>query len=184
MTEEEAASSGEDLLDGGLPVSERQQQFSLAHVHMIASAAGCSIKRHDTDYDGVDITIASSTEYETYLCPEIELQVKCTSQRRLLRDDHLAWQMSRTPFLKLTNRKRFTPAFLGVLLIPEQDAPLLNITEEHLLTASCMYWQAASQLGEIAEGSATKTVHLPRSNLFDVDALKGIMQAVGEGGTW
>ncbi|HYB15764.1 MAG TPA: DUF4365 domain-containing protein [Streptosporangiaceae bacterium] len=55
-----------------------KQQFSLAFVHMVASAAGCSIKQHSTDYDGVDITI-TRPEYETHYGPQIELQVKCTA---------------------------------------------------------------------------------------------------------
>ncbi|WP_344316574.1 hypothetical protein [Acrocarpospora pleiomorpha] len=68
-----------------LPLNAMKEQFSLSFVHMIASAAGCSIKSHATDYDGVDITISSSTEYSTYYCPEFELQLKATAQRDLLK---------------------------------------------------------------------------------------------------
>ncbi|MFI6999774.1 hypothetical protein [Nocardia sp. NPDC050175] len=31
-------------LDGGLPMTARQEQFSLAFMHMVAAAAGCSIR--------------------------------------------------------------------------------------------------------------------------------------------
>src|SRR4051794_10018475 len=72
-----------DGVDGGLPHSARQEQFSIAFVHMVASAAGCSIKHHSTDYDGVDITIASSAQYETVFGPQFELQLKCTTQQHL-----------------------------------------------------------------------------------------------------
>ena len=68
-----------------LPVSAMKEQFSLGYVHMVASAAGFSIKSHGTDYDGVDVTIFSSAEYETYYGPQFELQVKCTSQRSVVR---------------------------------------------------------------------------------------------------
>ncbi|MFD9699113.1 DUF4365 domain-containing protein [Lentzea sp. NPDC059081] len=171
-------------LDGGLPITARQEQFSLAFVRMIAAAAGCSIKWHETDYDGVDITIASSTEYETYYCPEFELQLKCTTQHDLLRDTYFSWKMERGPFLKLTHGKRYNEAFLGVLVIPRDDEPLLNQCEQHLLTGSRMYWQHATLLGEIDDDANSKTVHLPRSNLFDVASLRSIMQRVGEGGVW
>jgi hypothetical protein len=183
-TGSDAPITDDGLLDGGLPMSARLEQFSLAFVRMVAAAAGCSIKSHETDYDGVDITIVSSTEYETWYCPEIELQVKCTAQHRLLRTDSLSWPMSRDRFLKLTNPKRFAPAFLAVLLVPADDEPLLDLNHDGFTSASRMYWQAASELGAIADGNASKTVNLPTSNLFDVEALQGIMQRIGEGGTW
>ncbi|WP_219994347.1 DUF4365 domain-containing protein [Actinokineospora spheciospongiae] len=99
----ERTSAVGEPLDGGLPMTARQEQFSLAFVRMIAAASGCSIKSHETDYDGVDITIASSTEYKTWYCPEIEIQLKCTTQRDLLGDEHLAWTLKRKPFTKLTH---------------------------------------------------------------------------------
>ncbi|MFJ8965003.1 DUF4365 domain-containing protein [Lentzea sp. NPDC102401] len=171
-------------LDGGLPMTARQEQFSLAFVRMIAAAAGCSIKSHETDYDGVDITIASSTEYETYYCPQFELQLKCTTQHDRLRDAHFTWKMERDPFLKLTHGKRYNEAFLGVLVVPRDDEPLVRLNEEGLLSSSRMYWEHARLLGDISDGATSKTVHLPRTNLFDVESLQSTMQRVGEGGVW
>lgn len=151
---------------------------------MIVAAAGCSIKWHPTDYDGVDITIASSTEYAKYYCPEFELQLKCTTQHDRLRDTYFSWRMERDPFIKLTHGKRYNEAFLGVLVIPRDEEPLVDLNERHLLTGSRIYWEHARLLGEINDGATSKTVHLPRSNLFDVESLQSIMQRVGEGRVW
>ncbi|WP_433710927.1 DUF4365 domain-containing protein [Nocardia sp. CA-084685] len=82
--------SASSTLGGGLAASARQEQFSLAFIRMVAAAAGCSIKSHATDYDGVDITIVASAEYERYYCPEFEMQLKCTTQHHLLKTSHLA----------------------------------------------------------------------------------------------
>ncbi|WP_309117558.1 DUF4365 domain-containing protein [Saccharothrix sp.] len=174
------------IRDGGLTPSARQEQFSLGFLRMIAAAAGCSVNEHATDYDGVDVTIAASADYLTWYCPSIDVQLKCTTQHRLLRDDHLAWPMERDPFLKLINPKRFNGALLGVLLVPENHDGWLDLSDEGLVSASRMYWEHSSKLGSIEEGRASKTVHLPRSNLFDVESLKGIMQRIGdgEGGSW
>ncbi|WP_063048746.1 DUF4365 domain-containing protein [Nocardia arthritidis] len=171
-------------VDGGLPITARQEQFSIAFVRMVAAAAGCSIKSHETDYDGVDITIVASASYARYYCPEIEMQLKCTTQRRLLRTRYMAWSLERDRFLKLVNPKRFVPALLGVLLIPDDPDELLDLSEDGLRTSSRMYWEHAANLGEIEDDKASKTVHLPRSNLFDVGGLRGIMQSIGEGGQW
>jgi hypothetical protein len=165
-----------------LPLSAMKEQFSLGYVHMVASAAGFSIKNHATDYDGVDITIFSSVEYETYYCPQFELQVKCTSQHSVLRPHGIAWQMEARPFRKLTSRKRFIPAYLGVLIVPGDPETWLEQDQERLLTRSRMYWQQATRLGEIDGTAGSKTVHLPLTNLFDVPQLRRIMESMCDGG--
>lgn len=163
----------------GLPMNARQEQFSVAFVRMIAAAAGCSIKSHETDYDGVDITIASSVEYQRMYCPQIEMQLKCTTQHHRLGPRHLSWTLERRSFLKLVNPKRFAPALLGVLLIPADPDRMLDLSEKRLISESRMYWQFATKLGTIEEGKASKTVHLPRTNLFNVEGLLKIMRTVG-----
>jgi hypothetical protein len=174
--------SGAPLDD--LPMTAKKEQFSLGYVRMVASAAGCSVKEHTTDYDGVDITIASSAEYELFYCPQFELQLKCTSQKRVLRDDHIVWTMESAPFRRLINPKRMIPAYLGVLYVPGESETWLDQDEERLWVNGRMYWQCAARLGVASEGRGTKTIRLPRSNLFDADQLLGIMKTVGEGGDW
>ena len=166
-----------------LPLSEKKNQLSLAFTHMVASAAGCSIKDHKTDVDGVDITVASSAEYETWYCPQFELQLKCTAQEdRYLNGEYMAWPMEAGPFRRLTKPNRYVVAVLGVLVVPDLEAPWLDQDESRLLLQGRMYWQWASKLGEISDTQATKTVRLPRSNLFDVGQLLGIMKHIGDGG--
>lgn len=165
-----------------LPLNERKQQFSLAFVQIVAAAAGCSVKHHTTDYDGVDITVVSSSEYIKFYCPQFELQVKCTAQTDVLKQDHVAWQMDAGPFRRLINPKRYCAAYLGILLVPADPNTWLDQDETHLITESRLYWAAAADLGTIADGTASKTVHVPRSNLFDVARLRGIMESIGDGG--
>jgi hypothetical protein len=162
-----------------LPLSAMKEQFSLGYLHMVVSAAGFSIKNHNTDYDGVDVTIFSSAEYKTFYCPQFDLQVKCTSQHSALRDGGVTWRMEAGPFRKLTNKKRFIPAYLGILVVPGDPEAWLEQDQEKLLTRSRMYWQEAALLGEITDGADSKTVRLPRSNLLDVPQLRHIMGHMG-----
>jgi hypothetical protein len=167
---------------GGLPLSAMKEQFSLGYVQMVASAAGFSLKTHGTDYDGVDVTIYSSAAYVTYYGPQFELQVKCTSQSRVVRQHGVVWQMQAMPFRKLTCGNRYIPAYLGVLVVPGDPETWLEQDQEKLLTRSRMYWQEALLLGEIDDDAKSKTVYLPRTNLFDVAQLRGIMKSLGNGG--
>lgn len=149
---------------------------------MMAAAAGYSVKDHTTDYDGVDITIVSSAEYEVYYSPQLELQVKCTSQQDLVRTDTVAWRMEAGPFRCLINPKRFNPAYLAVLIVPDRPDDWLTQNDMELISRSAMYWQRTTDLGGIDDGAATITVKLPRRNLFDVPHLRRIMKSLGEGG--
>jgi hypothetical protein len=167
---------------GGLPSNERKQQFSLSFVRLVSAAAGCSIKHHETDYDGVDITISSSADYMTFHGAEFELQLKCTAQQDLRREDVVAWTMKVGPFDKLTDPKRYIPAYLGVLVVPEDPGTWLEQNEDRLLTSSCLYWEKASNLVPVSVDTESRTVHVPRRNLFDVPQLLGIMRSIGDGG--
>jgi Domain of unknown function (DUF4365) len=167
---------------GELPANAMKELFSEAFVRMVAAAAGCYVKTHSADYDGVDLTITSQADYEIYHGPQLELQLKCTSRQELLREEHLAWQMNAGPYRKLTDPRRYCPAYLGVLLVPGDPLAWLEQDETRLATESRMYWQRARDLEPIADGAATKTVRLPRSNLFDVEQLQAIMKSIGDGG--
>ncbi|WP_216918048.1 DUF4365 domain-containing protein [Nocardia sp. NBC_01377] len=189
MTDIDMASRGRESAESGipcdaLPITARQEQFSLGFIRLVAAAAGCSIKSHETDYDGVDITIVASAEYSKYYCPEFDMQLKCTTQHRRLGADHLAWSMERDRFVKLVNPKRYIPALLAVLLIPENPDELVDLSEAGLTSSSRMYWEYAANLGGMDDDKGSKTVHLPRKNLFDVDGLNAIMRTIGEGGQW
>ncbi|MFF5519052.1 DUF4365 domain-containing protein [Streptomyces coeruleorubidus] len=170
----------DDLAEGQVPITALQEHFSVSFTRMIAYAAGCSIKPHETDYEGVDITIVSSTEYRGYYGPQFELQLKCTYQESLLKDDSMTWQMKAKPFRKLTRRKRYIPAYLGVLLIPREPEPWLRTDEWGLFTRSRMFWESADNLRHDGPIKEYHTVHLPRRNLFTGEQLLGIMKTIGD----
>lgn len=114
---------------------------------------------------------------------EFELQLKCTGQQDLHRDDGtVAWPMKKKPYGKLTNPKRFCPAYLGVLVVPSEPGAWLEQDEQRLITRSRLYWVKASELAPYSEDGESRTVYLPRSNLFDVPQLLDIMRSIGEGG--
>lgn len=172
-----------DLVDGQLPMTAREEQISLAFTRMITYAAGCAVKTHDTDYEGVDLTITSSAEYLRVLGPQFDLQLKATVQHSRLGDEHLAWPMKIKPYRKLVrgnDGKRHIPAYLAVLLLPADATKWVVVDENRLMTESRMFWQAASAFPGETSAVMTQTVHLPRSNLFTVEQLLRIMKTIGD----
>lgn len=69
-----------------------------------------------------------------------------------------------------------------MLLVPGDYRAWLDQDETGLVSQSRMYWQRAKDLEPIADAAATKTAYLPRSNLFDVEQLRGIMKTIADGG--
>ncbi|WEX03825.1 DUF4365 domain-containing protein [Rhodococcus sp. RCBS9] len=164
-----------------LPDTEMKQQISIAYVRMVVAAAGCTVLSWDTDYDGVDISIKSSAEYNVRLGPQIDIQLKCTSQTKVVREDEIAWSIDARTHKYLTSPKRQTPALLALLVVPDDVDGWLDHDESRLLTASSMYWVLGLDIPELPDGQQSITVKIPRANLFTRDALLGIMHAVGEG---
>lgn len=160
---------------GTLSLSAMKEQLSVAHISMLAAAAGLVRGDWSTDYDGVDMTIKSSARYPGLSGTELDVQLKCTSQVDLLTDEHLAWSLHRLGYEKLQDPERFSLGILAVLVVPESYDDWLDQDEERLLANSRMYYSVATDWDPIAEGAASKTVHCPRANVLDVDSLLGLM---------
>lgn len=163
-----------------LPVEQMKEQISVAYIRMVAAAAGCTVGDWSADFDGVDISIKSHAEYPEKLGPTLDVQLKCTSKKDVVKADHIAWQIDERTHKYLASGKRSVPAILAVLVVPEDREIWLDHNEERLLMASTMYWVAGSDIPALPDGQKTLTVHLPRSNRFTREALLGIMRAIGE----
>jgi hypothetical protein len=166
----------------GIPLSAMKEQFSLAFVRLVVSAAGFTILTRETDYDGVDLTIEAPGDHEWAWSPRFDLQVECTSQREVASPDSVRWRMDAGPFRKLIEPRRVIPAFLGVLVVPEDPDAWLKWGEEWVAVNGEMYWARATDLGGIDDGAASTTVHIPTSNLFDVGQLRSIVASLRGGG--
>lgn len=171
-------------MDGsrGLPLSAMKEQFSLAFIRLVVAAAGFTILTRETDYDGVDLTIEAPGDHEWAWSPRFDLQVKCTSQRELVGPKSVRWRMDAGPSRKLIDPRRIIPAFLAVLVVPEDPDAWLNGGEEWLAVKGEMYWARVRDLGGIDDSVASTTVHIPTSNLFDVSQLRGIVASLRGGG--
>jgi hypothetical protein len=53
--------------------------------------------------------------------PKLDVQLKCTANQTLIREDHVALQVERRQYERLI-AKSFVPKILVVLVLPEQEA--------------------------------------------------------------
>ncbi len=164
---------------GDLPIHACKEQLSIAYVHAVATAARCALESVRVDYETVDATIRQSAEHDRYSHPAFDVQLKCTSQN-VARDDHLVWSLDRAHHDSLRDPKRLLPVVLVLLVVPENVSEWIHQDEERLRLTRCAYWMSLRGMPPITTES--KTVHLPRANIFDVQQVLGILGRIGRGG--
>lgn len=158
----------------------RMEEFSHAYIHAVASVVGCDVARANVDHDSVDITIKKRGGEGKYKSPQIDAQVKCTSQQDIINERHISFPLKIKNYNDLREEFRCTPVILIVVLVPEEIDYWLTQDEERLALAHCGYWMSLRGYPETAN-TASKTVYVPRSQIFSVDELDAMMRRVSDG---
>lgn len=148
--------------------STRKERFSLAYIHAVAARAGFEMVETHVDVDSVDGLLRSTAGRR----PQIDFQAKASSQD-ILKVDHLAYSLKLKNYEDL-RAETVNPRILIVVLLPNDETEWMSHSEDELVLRRCGYW--LSLRGQSAtENSTNVTVKLPRTQLFDVDQLTGLM---------
>lgn len=166
--------------DGSMPQSAMQEEISKAYVHMVASAAGLTLQRWDTDYGAVDLTLKSYVDYGAPggYQPAFDVQLKATYQD-LGTGDSFGWPINRRTHEKLTNPNRANLSCLAVLALPEEPTLWLNHDTAGLLARSHMYWLRADGFPDLRPGAESVTVTIPKGNRFGPKEALEFMEEAG-----
>lgn len=163
--------------EGSLPVSATKEQLSKAYIHMVASAAGMDLGQWGMDYDGIDTTVRSSVDYGPggLLGPGLDVQLKCTGQQSVDRDDVVAWSLKRKTFKLLSATNRSLPAIFCVMLVPDEPGYWLRHDDEGLLARSKMYYLRGEDFPPTTNRKS-QTLHVPKQNRLTPTALLALME--------
>jgi hypothetical protein len=161
-----------------MDINQQKEQFSLAYLHVVATAAGFKLSDPRVDDESVDVMVGQSGGEGTVRSPKLDVQLKCT-ERDVLREDGVHFQLKRKNYDDLRDPYVMVPRILVVMLVPEDTSEWLNdVPEEELCLRRCAWWMPL--VGEDERlGVESPTVVLPRQNLFNPDALRMIMGKVG-----
>jgi Domain of unknown function (DUF4365) len=159
-------------------VNEQKQQLSVAYVHAVAARAGYTCQVQTVDLDSVDVKIGAVGyvhDQAVFRSPEIAVQLKATSTLRMGKN-YLTFPLKRKNYDEL-RALNLIPRLVVVLVLPKDPQEWIETNEECMISRRCAYW--ASLLG-MPETSNTRSVsvHLPRSQRFDVEQLQRLMQRV------
>jgi hypothetical protein len=157
----------------------RMEQFSKAYVKAVASVADCSIDWSTVDNDSVDGTLKRRTQTGTVRSPRLDIQLKST-YTDCVRDDDISYPLSIKNYNDLRSDNLLVPRILVVVVLPDDLADWTNHNEQELALRRCGYW--LSLRGEPGtSNTGSKTVLLPRRQVFDVASLDAIFSNLGNG---
>ena len=155
---------------GTLTVDLAQEKFQHAYVASVAAAAKCSSSDRVPDFDGVDLTLHHQmvVDGEPFFS-SIDFQLKSTRVVKALKDGHIAYRLPRKQYDKLRTTNTDSPRLLVVILVPPDIENWLEQDEERLQLFRCAYWMSLRGMPPTKDDSIT--VHVPRKNIFSVEAL-------------
>ena len=153
-----------------------KERLALAYIYAIAARVRCSCDIPSADMDSIDMRLTMRNEDDAAAplrSPEICLQVKAWPLAEL-KGPHVPY------FLKKKNhddlvKRTVVPRILVVVILPRDEQEWLSCTEDQLVLKRCAYWLNLRGVAPTTNQTG-ETVHVPRSQIFDPDALTQLMR--------
>jgi hypothetical protein len=147
-----------------------KEHLALAYVYAVASRAGCSTELTRVDRNSVDVTLK---HVDVDAGPDqvregvIDLQVKAYVHNPP--PGPIRYYLTNAKnFRDLSHPHLLYPKLLIVVLLPEDESEWVHFREDALELRRCGYWMSLA-------GAETRTVVIPRENVFDGQSLIRLM---------
>jgi hypothetical protein len=163
-----------------LPRNQQQEALSRAYVRAIAAQAGVVCSEPEQDF-GIDLCFrAVRVRGKRYAdtSGQFDAQVKSTTRANVT-DSEVRYDLDVKNYDDLREPGDNCPRILVVLVLPEDEAQWLSQSVEELILRHCAYWIS---LEGYPPTTATTTVRItiPRSAVFSVEAVRGILDGLRE----
>jgi Domain of unknown function (DUF4365) len=154
--------------------------FGLAWARTVIHAAGFLTmeSNRELDGDGVDLLMFARDEHGFVRSPRVEAQVKTTQQ--LPEGDPIRFDLRRKNHAELIDTSWQVPRILIVVFVPAVRDDWVDCSPEQLRLRHVGYWCSLRGQPATANSDAVR-IRLPRSNLLDAAAVRGIMDRVRAG---
>jgi hypothetical protein len=161
--------------DGLLTEGDVESALSIAYVQAIAAEAGYTCgEPPGPDRDSVDLQVSAGGAMR----PKLDLQLKATV--RLTRhSDAISYPLKIKNYDDLRVETQ-TPRLLVVLDLPPERERWLSVSVEELVIRRAAYWTSLRGMPETTNINSV-TIPIPAKNIFDVSALRGLMEQSRQG---
>ena len=158
--------------DALLPSEGREEALSKAYAHAVAAAAGYTTAIYDYDRSATDLLVQGGGRRS----PLLALQLKATVSLRPLRatdGEVFSFRLKAENYKWLRDDSQ-VPRLLVVLDMPRVESEWITITTDELVLRRCAYWLNLHGFPQVS--TSQPTVHIPKSKVFDVPGLQGLME--------
>jgi hypothetical protein len=163
------------MSDALLTSQDRQAALSKAYASAIAAGAGYSTYIPDIDRDSVDLGFNAGGTMR----PNVHAQLKATMNMRK-NGNNFKFPLKKKNYDDLRAPTQ-VPRILIVLGMPKRESSWVNVSVARLIMRRCAYWVSLQGMPELPDGQESKTVEIPIANVFDIDALKALMDKSRKG---
>ncbi len=163
------------MMETLLTVADQKEGLSLVYAKALATRAGFLTSVPEPDRDSVGLRIQAGGPRR----PALELQLKATVDLPQPQAGVRPFRLS----IKNYNDLRIltqTPRLLVVLELPKDESRWMTVTAEEVVLRRRAYLMSLQGGYDEVVGQQTVTVHIPEHNVFDVEALRTLMQRATE----
>ncbi|GAB5545420.1 MAG: DUF4365 domain-containing protein [Sandaracinaceae bacterium] len=167
--------------NGRMTPEQRQEEISKAYLHAVAAKGGFAVGSWSQDHGCLDASVgAAATVGSGHLVrPKVDIQLKATRRQDVERETFISWQLEIDHYDQL-RAPSHCPHLLVVLLLPEDVDQSIEHSAEQLVLRRCAYWVTMTGMEPVRD-QRSKTVQLPKTQLFSPAALRDILEAVSQG---
>ena len=160
--------------DARRSLSDIQETMSQIYVASICAMAGYTVRPTNPDVNKVDLTVDGIV---SGIQSSVRLQLKATYQEDRARGDTYTYRIKDSELRQMLRGARGhpSPLVLVVLHLPRNHNEWLTNDADQLTLRRCAYWILCEDVGD-----DTQTVHIPRTNLFDVGSIRKLMDTSAE----
>ncbi|MGB1060725.1 MAG: DUF4365 domain-containing protein, partial [Ketobacter sp.] len=123
-----------------MDIKQRKEQFSVAYVNAIAAKVGLSNAGWSVDDDSVDLSLKGRGYKAKVRNPQVDLQLKCTSQKNIIKNGYLHFPLKKKNYDDLRGNDVMCPRYLIVLVVPEDSDQWVESKNDSMILYHSCYW--------------------------------------------
>ena len=167
-----------------MPLTDQQEQLSLAALFAVSAAAGFACERSDRIVDGMGIYATVSVDGPLtgggpWHDPTMRFQVRATKKELSFDERGHSFSLDRTTYDRLRSVNRANPIFLAVYQMPREEDQWLTITTDTLVLRHRLRFGSLYGASEVETGS--RTVQIPDANVLDAASLTELARVTSHG---
>lgn len=167
-----------------ITLNHQMESLARAYIQAVVGRCGMMCSRSEFDY-GIDVKVQDVSvrmdHHGGIVVPRyiesghtLAFQAKSTTEA-IIEETTVVYDLEAKTYNDLQDPDAGEPRFLVLLVLPEDQDEWLNITEEQLSLRRCVYWHSLK--GQpFTTNTSTIRIRIPRTNIFDVDALRTMME--------